>query len=242
MYGVTPSTPTEEPSTDGVTVGVGITVSARASLADPRPPSSRAPTNPATRALPPAMTRRRLNPPQVPVLRSSLGRGRSRTRVSIPTAVPMRVGSTSGAEASGREMTAAMPRTPTTPRRTAASRMRLRARTPMSPQATSNTTVMPTDRASLSLVPNAETAKSLSHGGVRSMNAPATAGIGDGVPPAIPSQARTPASRVATPIETAPARTPSRAAPHADRTGEALGASSVSAVRGRASVIRSGAF
>ena len=213
MNGVTPSTFTDAPSTDGVTVGVGITASARASRAEPRPPSRRIPRKPATSALPPAMTRRRVSGFQAPVRRSSLGLGRSRNSVSIPAAVPSRVGSTSGPEASGREMTAAIPSAPTTPSRTAARRPRRLESTPIPAHAATRTTTIPMVSASLSFVPNVETAKSLSHGGVRSMKAPATAGIGEGVPPAMPSHTRTPASRVATPIDTAPAMTPSSAAP-----------------------------
>jgi hypothetical protein len=69
------------------------------------------------------------------------------------------------------------------------------------------------------------------------MNAPATAGMGEGVPPASPSLAKIPASSVATPMATAPARTPSRAAHHTDRAAAGLPAS-CSDTRGRTSVIR----
>ena len=68
------------------------------------------------------------------------------------------------------------------------------------------TTPIPSSSTSLSAVPNVETAKSFSQGGVASMNAPPTATKGDA------SGAMTAATSWATPRVTAAARTPASAA------------------------------
>jgi hypothetical protein len=71
---------------------------------------------------------------------------------------------------------------------------------------------IPRIRTVLSFVPKVVVAKSFSHGGVRSTNAPPTANTGEGVPPASPVPVIRAASRVATPTVKTPATTPSVAA------------------------------
>jgi len=73
---------------------------------------------------------------------------------------------------------------------------------------------MPTSRAVLSRVPKVATAKSFSHGGVRSINAPPTATTGEGVPPDRPAVVISAASNVATPTVKTPATTPTEADHH----------------------------
>ena len=130
------------------------------------------------------------------------------------------VGRMSAGPAPGPASTAAAPTTPTTAKSDEPRRRgdgwpgRRSRRTPARARAT-----VPTSRARLSLVPNVAMAKSLSHGGVRSMKAPPTAAIGAGCPDDWPTAVRTDAASVASPTVSSPATSPSRAPHHSGRTG-----------------------
>ena len=143
----------------------------------------------------------------------------ARLRNHRPAAVPTIVGRTSAGPAPGRLSTAAAPTTPTTAKTTSPATSRRLARTPMAAHASASTRTVPTSRARLSLVPNVATAKSLSHGGVRSMKAPPTAAIGAGCPDDWPTAVSNDAASVASPTVSSPATTPSRAPHHSGRTG-----------------------